>query len=51
MAEGEVGGGLAGDVDAPGAVREPLRKLQAKFGKVLSIHGEMAHAPVARPSR
>ncbi|SDN32360.1 alkylhydroperoxidase AhpD family core domain-containing protein [Lentzea albidocapillata subsp. violacea] len=32
--------------DAPEASRESLRKLQTKFGKVLNIHGEMAHAPV-----
>lgn len=32
--------------DAPRGSQETLRQLQAKFGKVLNIHGEMAHAPV-----
>ena len=32
--------------DAPEAAREPLQRLQARFGRVLNIHGEMAHAPV-----
>lgn len=32
--------------DAPQAARERLQALQAQFGKVLNIHGEMAHAPV-----
>ncbi len=26
--------------------QEPLKALEAKFGKVLNIHGEMAHSPV-----
>lgn len=32
--------------DAPEASREALASLKAKFGKVLNIHGEMAHSPV-----
>lgn len=32
--------------DAPEAAREGLSDLAAKMGKVLNIHGEMAHAPV-----
>lgn len=32
--------------DAPQGARERLQALQAQFGKVLNIHGEMAHAPV-----
>ena len=32
--------------DAPKGSQETLRQLEAKFGKVLNIHGEMAHAPV-----
>ncbi|WP_017626568.1 carboxymuconolactone decarboxylase family protein [Nocardiopsis chromatogenes] len=32
--------------DAPEAARDGLKALQAKMGKVLNIHGEMAHAPV-----
>lgn len=32
--------------DAPEAAREKLRILQKRFGTVLNIHGEMAHAPV-----
>ncbi|UQA91949.1 carboxymuconolactone decarboxylase family protein [Streptomyces halobius] len=31
---------------APEAGRETLSKLAKRFGKVLNIHGEMAHAPV-----
>ncbi|CAM4090491.1 carboxymuconolactone decarboxylase family protein [Nocardiopsis rhodophaea] len=32
--------------NAPEAARETLRSLEKKFGMVLNIHGEMAHAPV-----
>ncbi|WP_159943351.1 MULTISPECIES: carboxymuconolactone decarboxylase family protein [unclassified Nocardiopsis] len=32
--------------DAPAEAREGLRSLAQKMGKVLNIHGEMAHAPV-----
>jgi AhpD family alkylhydroperoxidase len=32
--------------DAPAASQEGLRNLKAKIGKVLNIHGEMAHSPV-----
>lgn len=32
--------------DAPEGARGILRKLQQRFGTVLNIHGEMAHAPV-----
>lgn len=32
--------------DAPEAARGMLRQLQQRFGRVLNIHGEMAHAPV-----
>ncbi|HEX2026713.1 MAG TPA: carboxymuconolactone decarboxylase family protein [Nitriliruptorales bacterium] len=31
--------------DAPEASRDNLKKLEEKFGQVLNIHGEMAHAP------
>lgn len=31
---------------APQASQETLRKLEKRFGTVLNIHGEMAHAPV-----
>ncbi len=31
---------------APHASREALAKLESKYGKVLNIHGEMAHSPV-----
>ncbi len=31
---------------APEHSRDALKGLQAQFGKVLNIHGEMAHAPV-----
>ncbi len=31
--------------DAPVASREALSALEAKYGKVLNIHGEMAHSP------
>ena len=31
---------------APEASRDTLKGLQAKFGKVLAIHGAMAHSPV-----
>ncbi len=30
---------------APHASREALAKLESKYGKVLNIHGEMAHSP------
>ena len=30
---------------APGESRDALKKLEAQFGKVLNIHGEMAHSP------
>jgi len=30
---------------APEASRDALKGLEAKFGKVLNIHGEMAHSP------
>jgi AhpD family alkylhydroperoxidase len=30
---------------APAASREALEQLDAKYGKVLNIHGEMAHSP------
>jgi len=32
--------------DAPQDSRDELKALEATFGKVLNIHGEMAHAPV-----
>ena len=32
--------------DAPEDSRDALKALEVKFGKVLNIHGEMAHAPV-----
>ena len=32
--------------DAPEESRDALKALEAKFGKVLNIDGEMAHAPV-----
>ncbi|MBD8057164.1 carboxymuconolactone decarboxylase family protein [Rhodococcus ruber] len=32
--------------NAPDAARDTLRVLESTFGKVLNIHGEMAHAPV-----
>ncbi len=31
---------------APEASRDALKQLEAKYGKVLNIHGEMAHSPV-----
>ncbi len=31
--------------DAPEATRDELKKLEAKYGKVLNIHGGMAHSP------
>ncbi len=31
--------------DAPEASREALKALESQFGKVLNIHGEMAHSP------
>jgi hypothetical protein len=30
---------------APENSRDELKALEAKFGKVLNIHGEMAHSP------
>lgn len=30
---------------APEASRDALKQLEAKYGKVLNIHGEMAHSP------
>lgn len=30
---------------APEASREPLKELEAQYGAVLNIHGEMAHSP------
>ena len=35
---------------APEQSRDPLKALEAKFGKVLNIHGEMAHSPVVLQS-
>ena len=35
---------------APDDSRDPLKVLEAKFGKVLNIHGEMAHSPVVLQS-
>ena len=35
---------------APENSRDPLKALEAKFGKVLNIHGEMAHSPVVLQS-
>jgi AhpD family alkylhydroperoxidase len=35
---------------APEGSRDPLKALEAKFGKVLNIHGEMAHSPVVLQS-
>ncbi|GGM62800.1 hypothetical protein GCM10012275_36910 [Longimycelium tulufanense] len=32
--------------DAPAAAKDLLAGLQAKLGKVMNIHGEMAHSPV-----
>ena len=31
--------------DAPEASRDVLKQLESKYGKVLNIHGEMAHSP------
>ena len=36
--------------DAPENSRDELKALEAKMGKVLNIHGEMAHAPVVLQS-
>ncbi len=33
---------------APEASRCTLKQLEGKFGKVLNIHGAMAHSPVVR---
>lgn len=35
---------------APENSRDQLKALEAKFGKVLNIHGEMAHSPVVLQS-
>lgn len=35
---------------APEGSRDPLKALEAKFGKVLNIHGEMAHSPAVLQS-
>ena len=35
---------------APEDSRDPLKALEAKFGKVLNIHGGMAHSPVVLQS-
>ncbi len=35
---------------APENSRDELKALEAKFGKVLNIHGEMAHSPVVLQS-
>ncbi len=35
---------------APEGSRAPLQSLQSKFGKVLNIHGGMAHSPVVLQS-
>jgi AhpD family alkylhydroperoxidase len=35
---------------APEGSRDVLKALEAKFGKVLNIHGEMAHSPVVLQS-
>jgi hypothetical protein len=35
---------------APGNSRDQLKALEAKFGKVLNIHGEMSHSPVVLQS-
>ncbi|MDQ3307500.1 MAG: carboxymuconolactone decarboxylase family protein, partial [Actinomycetota bacterium] len=35
---------------APENSRDQLKVLEAKFGKVLNIHGEMAHSPVVLQS-
>jgi AhpD family alkylhydroperoxidase len=35
---------------APEHSRDALKALEAKFGKVLNIHGEMAHSPVVLQS-
>jgi hypothetical protein len=35
---------------APEDSRDPLKALEAKFGKLLNIHGEMAHSPVVLQS-
>ncbi|WP_148612939.1 carboxymuconolactone decarboxylase family protein [Nocardioides rubriscoriae] len=35
---------------APEQSRDELKALEAKFGKVLNIHGEMAHSPVVLQS-
>ena len=32
--------------DTPEQSRDELKALETKFGKVLNIHGEMAHSPV-----
>ncbi|GEM_PF-3719735 len=34
---------------APEDSRDPLKALEAKFDKVLNIHGEMAHSPRGAP--
>jgi AhpD family alkylhydroperoxidase len=36
--------------DAPEHSRDELKALEARFGKVLNIHGAMAHAPVVLQS-
>lgn len=35
---------------APEQSRDELKALEAKFGKVINIHGEMAHSPVVLQS-
>jgi AhpD family alkylhydroperoxidase len=35
---------------APEGSRDPLKALEAQLGKVLNIHGEMAHSPVVLQS-
>ena len=35
---------------APENSRDQLKALEEKFGKVLNIHGEMAHSPVVLQS-
>jgi len=36
--------------NAPEQSRDELKALEAKFGKVINIHGEMAHSPVVLQS-
>jgi hypothetical protein len=35
---------------APEGSRDALKALEARFGKVLNIHGAMAHSPAVHPA-